>query len=63
VHGVSDVRQTEMYIAEPNSFKVASVIEKLVRYTLLGTDKIPAELIQPGDNTLCSESPDLLILL
>jgi hypothetical protein len=51
VHGVNDVRQTEIHTAEPlvpepNSSEVEIAIEKLKRYKSPGTDQIPAELIQ-----------------
>jgi hypothetical protein len=51
VHGVKDVRQTEIHTAEPfvpepSSSEVESAIEKLKRYKSPGTDQIPAELIQ-----------------
>jgi hypothetical protein len=50
VHGVTDVRQTEIHTAqplvpEPSSFEVEIAIEK---YKLPGTDQILAELIQAG---------------
>jgi hypothetical protein len=52
VHGVDDVRQTEIHTAgplvpEPSSFEVEIAIEKLKRFL--------AELIQAGGNTLHSE--------
>jgi hypothetical protein len=46
VHGVSDVRQTEIHRAEPSSSEVEIAIEKLKRYKSPGIDQIPAELIQ-----------------
>jgi hypothetical protein len=60
VHGINDVRQTEIHtvkpvVPEPNSFKVEITTEKLKRYKLPGTDPIAAELIQAGGNTLCFE--------
>jgi hypothetical protein len=65
VHGVNDVRQTEIHTAEPlvpepSSYEVEIAIEKLKRYKSPGTDKIPAELIQAGGNTLCSEIHKLI---
>jgi hypothetical protein len=58
VQGVNDVRQTEMYTAEPSvpecsSFQVEITIEKLKRYKSLGIDQILAELIQAGDPQTC----------
>jgi hypothetical protein len=60
VRGVNDVRQTEIHTAEqlipePSSSEVEIAIEKLKRYKSPGIDQIPAELIQAGGNTLCSE--------
>jgi hypothetical protein len=46
---------TEPLTYEPCCFKVASVIEKLKGYKSPGIDQIPAQLIQAGGNTLCSE--------
>ena len=47
VHGVNDVRQTEIHMAEPlvpgpSAFDVEMVIEKLKRHTSPGIDQIPA---------------------
>jgi hypothetical protein len=58
--GVNDVRQTEIHTAEPlvpqhSSFEVDIATEKLKRYKSPGTDQIPAEFIQTGSNTSCSE--------
>jgi hypothetical protein len=60
VHGVNDVRQTKIHTAEPlvpepSSSEVEIAIEKLKRYKSPGIDQIPAQLIQAGGNTLCSE--------
>jgi hypothetical protein len=41
----------ELLVPEPSSFEVEIAIEKLKRYKSLGTDQIPAELIQAGDDT------------
>jgi hypothetical protein len=56
VHGVSNVRQTEIHTAEPlvpypSSFVVEIAIGKLKRYKSPGIDQILAELIQAGGNT------------
>jgi hypothetical protein len=66
VHGVNDVRQTEMHTAKPlapklSPFKAEIATEKLIRYKLPGIDKIQAELIQAGGNTLHSEKINKLI--
>jgi hypothetical protein len=60
VHGVNDVRQTEIHTAEPlvpetSSSEVEIAIEKLKRCKSPGIDQIPAELIQAEGNTLRSE--------
>jgi hypothetical protein len=60
VHGVNDVRQTEIHtpeplVPEPSSSEVENAIEKFKGYKSPGIDQIPAELIQAGGNTLCSE--------
>jgi hypothetical protein len=65
VHGVKDVRQTEIRTAEPlvpepSSSEVKIAIEKLKRYKSPGIDQSPAELIQAGGNTLHSEIHKLI---
>jgi hypothetical protein len=60
VHGVSDVWQIEIHIAEPlvadpSLFEVEIAIAKLKRYKSPGSDQIPAEPIQAGGETLWSE--------
>jgi hypothetical protein len=65
VHGVNDIRQTEIYTAEPlvpepRSFEVEIAIEKLKRNKSPRIDQILAELIQAGGNTLCSEIHKLI---
>jgi hypothetical protein len=65
VHGVKDVRQTEIHTAEslvpePSSSEVEIAIEKLERYKSSGIDQILAELIQAAGDTLCSEIHKLI---
>jgi hypothetical protein len=53
VHGVNDVRQTEIHTADPlvpelSTFEVEMVIEKLKSKKLPGIDQNPAELIKAG---------------
>jgi hypothetical protein len=53
VHGVNDVRQTEIHVAEPLvpesiSSEVEIAVMKSKRYKPPGIDQIPAELIQAG---------------
>jgi hypothetical protein len=58
VHNVSDVRQightTEPLVSSPNHLRVEIAITKLKKYNSLGSDKIPAELIQAGGEMLLS---------
>jgi hypothetical protein len=60
VHGVHDVRQMDIHMAEPlvpepSLVEVESTIGKLKSCKYPGTDQIPAELIKAGGETLCSE--------
>jgi len=60
VHGVKDVRQTELHtaeplVAEPSAFEVEMAIEKLKRHKSPGIDQIPAEMIKLGGRTVCCE--------
>jgi hypothetical protein len=59
VHGVNDVRQTEIQTAEPlvpepSDSEFEMVIEKLKRHKPPGIDQIPAELIKAGSRTIRS---------
>jgi hypothetical protein len=59
VHNVSDVRQIEVHPAEPlvlgpSRLEVETAIAKLKKYKSPGSDQIPAELIQAGDELLLS---------
>jgi hypothetical protein len=54
MHGVSDVRHTEIHTAEPlvkekSAFEFNMAIDKLKRQKSPGTDHIPTELIMAGD--------------
>jgi hypothetical protein len=65
VHGVNDVRQTEIHTAEPlvpepSSSEVEIAIEKMKKYKSPGIDQIPAELIQAVGNTLRSNIHKLI---
>ena len=60
VHGVNDVRQTEIHTAEPlvpepSAFEFEMDIEKLQRHRSTGNDQIPAELIKARGRTIRSE--------
>jgi hypothetical protein len=57
LHGVSDVRQTEIHAAEPlvtepSALEVELAIEKLGRHKSPGIDQIPAEMIK-AVHSLC----------
>jgi hypothetical protein len=57
VHGVNDVKQTEVQTAEPlvpepNDSEVEMAIEKLKRHKSPGIDQIPAELIKVRGRTI-----------
>ena len=65
VHGVNDVKQTEIYRAEPlvpDHFEIAMAIEKLKRNKSPGNSQIPAELIKAGVEQFTLRSINLLIL-
>jgi hypothetical protein len=60
VHGVNDVRQTEIHTAEPlvpelSVSEFEMTIEKLKGHKSPGIDQIPAELIKAGGRTIRSE--------
>jgi hypothetical protein len=60
IHGIHDVRQVDIHMAEPlvpepNLVKVEIAIGKLKSYKSPGTDQILAELIKAGRETLCPE--------
>jgi hypothetical protein len=53
VHGVNDVRQTEIQtaeplVSEPSAFEFELAIEEVKNHKSPGTDQIPDELIQAG---------------
>jgi hypothetical protein len=54
VHNVSDAKQIEIYSAKPSHLEVEIAIPKLKKYKSPGSDQIPAELIQAGNETLVS---------
>jgi hypothetical protein len=68
VHGVNNVRQTEVHMAEPlvpepGAFEVEMemAIEKLKRRKSPGIGQIPAELIKASTRTIQSETYKLII--
>ena len=66
VHGVNDVRQTEILteeplVPEPNAFEVDLAIEKLKSHKSPGTEQISAELIKARGRTICNETHTFII--
>jgi hypothetical protein len=60
VHGAHDVKQMDIHTTEPlvpetSLVEVEITIGKLKSHKSPGTDQIPAELINAGGETLCSE--------
>ena len=67
VHGVNNVRQTEIHTAEQlmpelSAFEVEWAIEKLKSHKSPGIDQIPAELIKAGVEQFAMRSINLLFL-
>jgi hypothetical protein len=54
------MQTAEPLIPEPSSFQVEIATGKMKWYRSPSTDAIPAELIQAGGNTLCSEIQKLI---
>jgi len=66
VHGINDVRQTEICTAEPlvpqlKVFEFELATEKLKSHNLPGIDQIPAELVKAGGRTIPYEIYKLII--
>jgi hypothetical protein len=66
VHGVSNVRQTEIHTTEPLvsetiALEFEMVIEKLTTHKSPGIDQIPAASIKAGGRTIRSEIRILII--
>jgi hypothetical protein len=66
IHGVNDVRQTEIHTAEPlvpelSAFECELAIEELKSHKLPGIGQIPSELIKAGGKTIRSEIHELII--
>jgi hypothetical protein len=60
VHGVGNVRQTEVHTAqplvpEPSAFEVEMATENLKEHKLPATVHIPTKLIKAGNKTIRSE--------
>jgi hypothetical protein len=67
VHNISDVRQIEVYTAEPlvparSHLEVEIPIAKLKKYKSPDSNQIPAEMIQAGGYILLSAIQNSLIL-
>jgi hypothetical protein len=65
VHGVNDIRQTEVpttkpLMPEPSVFEVELDIEKLKGHKLPGIDQIPTELIKGGCRIINYETHKLI---
>ena len=66
VHGVNDIRHTEIHTAEPlvpepSAFEVELAIEKLKSHKSPGIHQIPAELIKAWSRTIHSEIHKVII--
>jgi hypothetical protein len=66
VHGVNNVRQTEIHteeslVPERSPFEIKLAIEKLKSHKSPGIDQIPTELIKPGGRTIDGEIHKLII--
>ena len=66
VHGVSDVRQAEIYteeplVPEPSAFEFELAVETLKSHKSTGTDQIPAEMIKVGGRIIRYEIHKLII--
>ena len=68
VHGVNNVRQTELHTAEPlvpepSAFEVELATEKLKSHKSPGIDQIPAKLIKAWGRRICYEVHKLIIFI
>ena len=66
VHGVNDIRHTEIHTAEPlvpepSVFEVELAIKKLKSHKSPGIGQIPGELIKAGGRKICNEIHKLII--
>ena len=67
IHGVNDVRQTQIRTAEPlvpepSAFEFELAIEKLKSHKSPGIDQISAKFIKAGGRTIAMRSINLLFL-
>jgi len=56
-----NIHTTESLVSEHSLIEVEIDIGKLKRYKSPGTDQIPAEMIEAGGETLCSEIHRLIL--
>jgi len=68
IHGVNDVRQTEIdtaepLVLEPRAFEVELALEKLKSHKLPCIDQIPTELIMARGRTIRHEIHKLIIFI
>jgi hypothetical protein len=57
----TEIRTAEPFVPEPSAAEVEVAIRKFKRYKAPGSDRIPAELIQAGVETLRSEIHKLIM--
>ena len=60
VHGVSDIRQTEIYSRTTSACEFEMAIGKLKRQKSPCIDQFPAEIIKAGGRTIHSETHELI---
>ena len=66
IHGINDVRQTEIHtaeptVSEPSAYDVELATEKIKSNKSPGTDQIPAELFKAGGTIIRYEILKLII--
>ena len=64
IHGVNDIRQTEIHTAEPlvpepSGFEVELTVENLTSHRSPDIEQIPAEMIKTGCRTIPYQIPKL----
>jgi hypothetical protein len=59
----TEIYTAEPFMPEPNASEVEVAVRKLKCYKSPGVDQIPAELIQAGGETLCSQIHKLIKLI
>ena len=66
LHGVNDIKNTDIHTAEPlvpetSTSEVELAVEKLKSHKSSGTDQIPAELFKAGGRAICHEIHKLIV--